>query len=177
MGDGEEHSRTALASELLRQKRAAMPRRGWAPERLSCSKTSLTKLSADTLVYKEMHGLRDKAPVLGHVCWLREGVPVEDLERSSPAFAGRGVKLRTQGPKKRTYSPTETAIQNPDLGVKKGGLEHEKASSGRWVASNVGDTAIQPNGNQNPDPRSRGENESLEYDKSFEKVEGGAPNV
>ena len=29
------------------------------------------------------------------------------------------------------YSPTETVIQNPDLGVR--GLEHEKASTGRWV--------------------------------------------
>ena len=42
--------RTALASELPRQKRAAIPQRGWAPDRLSCSKTWLTKRSVDILV-------------------------------------------------------------------------------------------------------------------------------
>ena len=107
MGDGEEHSRTALASELLRQKRAAMPRRGWAPERLSCSKTSLTKLSADTLVYKEVHGLRDKAPVLGHVCWLREGAarPLRDEKVESCA-----PKVQRSGPTVQRKLQSRTPI-------------------------------------------------------------------
>ena len=101
--------RTALASELPRQKRAAIPRRGWAPDRLSCSKTWLTKRSVDILVGA------------WHVCWPREGVPVEHCasfpNRLSTAFAGRGCgKRRTQGSQ---YSRTETVI-NPDLGVRRG---------------------------------------------------------
>ena len=56
---------------------------------------------------------------------------------SRPPVSGRELGTRRwKAPHPRykeadLYSPTETVIQNPDLGVR--GLEHEKASTGRWV--------------------------------------------
>ena len=121
--------RTALASELPRQNRAAIPRRGWAPDRLSCSKTWLTKRSVDILVSK-------------------------GLEYGKAESGREGGKRCTHCLKKRTYNRTETVIQNPDLGVRMGGLEHERKIGWEEAHPMCKEADLPPNGNQNPDPRS-----------------------
>ena len=73
-------------------------------------------------------------------------------------------------------SRTETVIQNPDLGVRTG------VWNGGWkeVRHMWKETELYSDGNQNPDPRSRGENGGLKYEKAYtrdEKVESGAPIV
>ena len=70
-------------------------------------------------------------------------------------------KKRTLCGKKRTYSQTETRIQN-------GGLKYEIFGTRRWkaVRPRFKEADLQPNGNGNPEPRSWRENGGLEKEKA-----------
>ena len=71
------------------------------------------------------------------------------LEYGKAESGREGGKRCTHCLKKRTYNRTETVIQNPDLGVRMGGLEHEKASSGgEWkeACPMWKEADLQPNG-------------------------------
>ena len=156
MGDGEEHSRTALASELPRQSGS------YAAEGLGTDPVELLQDVADEAVCGYIDLLAARGSACRGLC----------LVSQQPIYSGAAwplgdEKVESRAPKVQRSGPTaeRTVIQNPDVGLRKGGLEHEKASSGRWAersAPNVERSG--PTAKRKPEsrPRSWREKQGLE---------------